>query len=452
MPTQAEFEALLGAELTQLAEEGCETESLTQELGRIRATLEKQAESLYELLLSEAAAAKPREGFPYHEPSTLAEIKMARSPGARHEAQALPSDDELQDRLLGAWLGRCSGCMLGKPVEGRLKTEIDALLEAAGVADLDDYFPPIAAVPPGVHYPGPDNNMLRGNVTHGVRDDDTDYTVLGLHYLEDLGPDFDSKGVAQQWLEHLPFHCVYTAERVAYQNLVNGLAPPASASYRNPYREWIGAQIRGDAFGYVAPGWPAKAAELAFRDACVSHIKNGIYGEMFFAALIAAALGGSDLPTAINAALAEIPERSRLAEAMRNTVEWCERADSWLDVWSRIESKYGHYHPVHTINNAAVVLMGLLIGRREEDPAKFHGRAIALAVRGGWDTDCNGATAGSVAGALVGARALDAKWTAPLNDRLESIVVGMTDNRISDLAQRTLVAAKRVRGAEGDGK
>jgi ADP-ribosylglycohydrolase len=64
--------------------------------------------------------------------------------------------------------------------------------------------------------------------------------------------------------------------------------------------------------------------------------------------------------------------------------------------------------------------------------------AICRAVMGGEDTDCNGATVGSIVGAVRGAKALPAKWIGPLNDRLESIVVGMTDNRISDLAARTV--------------
>ena len=103
--------------------------------------------------------------------------------------------------------------------------------------------------------------MLRGNITHGVRDDDTDYTVLGLHIMEEKGVDFTSRDVASQWQEHLPYFLVYTAERVAYRNIVNNIWPPESAAFQNPYREWIGAQIRCDAFGYAAPGWPEKHAK-----------------------------------------------------------------------------------------------------------------------------------------------------------------------------------------------
>ncbi len=443
MPLSSELRDSLRAEVAQLREEGCDAEVLVNELSCIEQSLERQAVSLYEAAYHQVAELAPRADFPYEEPSALDAIRDARADGPRRLG---PPGDDVEDRILGAWLGRCAGCMLGKPVEGWTKQRIDALLQAAGEPALTDYFPAIPDAPPELHWHAPDNPMLRGNITHGVRDDDTDYTVIGLHYLEENGLDFTSQDVANQWQQHLPYHCVYTAERVAYRNLVDGIMPPASASFRNPFREWIGAQIRCDAFGYAAPGWPEKAAEFAFRDAAVSHVKNGIYGEMLFAAMIAAALVTDNLDAAIDAALAEIPAKSRLHEAMVETRRFCAEEDDWQAAWERINAAYGHYHPVHTINNAALVLMGLLYGARETDPALQYEQAIALAVHGGWDTDCNGATAGSVMGALLGAEKLPTKWTSVLKDRLESIVVGLTDNRITDLAQRTVKVARKVVG------
>ena len=207
--------------------------------------------------------------------------------------------------------------------------------------------------------------------------------------------------------------------------------PPESATWRNPYREWIGAQIRVDIFGYVTPGWPEKAAELAYRDASISHVKNGIYGEMFVAAMLAASFVTGDVEEIIRIGLSEIPANCRLAEAVQDTLAWCRESSDWEEVWDRIHGKYGHYHGVHTINNAALVVMGLAFG------AEDYEQGIVVTVRSGGDTDCNGATVGSILGAKFGVDGLPDKWVGVLSDRLMSCVRDCNDNRISELAERT---------------
>lgn len=420
-------------ELVQLEQEGRDTRGLADLLEGI----EPESPSAHDALsrFFEAAAQAPvRDDWPYIEPSELGQIHCQREDGPRQ--LDIPAADQLRDRILGAWLGRCAGCMLGKPVEGRTRQQIETLLRAAGAWELNDYFPPLAQPPADIPYPPATSPVLRGNISRAVRDDDTDYTILGLHILEENGLDFQPEDVARQWLDHFPYHRVYTAERAAYRNFVNEIWPPQSALHLNPYREWIGAQIRADAWGYATPGRPEKAAELAWRDASISHVKNGIYGAMFFAALIAACMATDDIHQGIAAAAAEIPARSRLREAISDCLSWCQQDAHWTRTWSRINAKYGHYHPVHTINNAAVVLMGLLHSGGD------FGRAICIAVMGGWDTDCNGATAGSVMGALLGASRLPSRWIAPLNDTVESALEGMNVNSISNLAHRTLSLAQ----------
>ena len=85
-----------------------------------------------------------------------------------------------------------------------------------------------------------------------------------------------------------------------------------------------------------------------------------------------------------------------LAEAVRDMLAWCGEG-SWEATWDQVMAKYGHYHPVHTINNACLVLMGLL-----HSGGDFT-QAICIAVTGGLDTDCNGATAGSVISGIASA-------------------------------------------------
>mgnify|MGYP006300425709 CR=1 FL=1 len=274
--------------------------------------------------------------------------------------------------------------------------------------------------------------MRRGHITHGVRDDDTDYTVVGLRLLEEHGKDVTSEQIARFWLKNIPYGKTYTAERAAYRNFVNDIWPSRSARWHNPHREWIGAQIRADAWGYCCPGRLQAGAELAFRDASISHTRNGIYGAMWVAAMIAAAYVADDPEQVISLGLSEIPGQCRLAEAINRVLSWYRDGVGAEEATGRLLDAFGDYHAVHSINNAAVVALGLLWGEGD------FSRSIGLAVMAGLDTDCNGATVGSVAGVLLGESGLPARWVDPLNDRLETAVAGDASVRISDLAARTL--------------
>jgi len=387
------------------------------------------------------------------EPSDLAEIRALRPRGPRQIPLEI-SAEALRDRLLGAWLGRAAGCMLGKPVEGWDREAIREALEHAGEFPLKEYIAyPSEAVLKDERTPAAVRHLTRrpkawyrGEFDRMARDDDMDYPLIALHLLEEYGLDFTTEHVGRVWQLKLPYLQVYTAERVAYRNLINGLRPPETATFQNPYREWIGADIRADLWGWVCAGHPERAAELAYRDARLSHVKNGIYGEMFFAAAMAGSFGVSTVDEALQIGLTEIPKECRLAEAVVQTMRWCHEDGDFQKTTDRIHQTYGHYHRVHTINNAALTVMGLLYAERARQGSTKSrlDDAICLTVMGGWDTDCTGATAGSLVGSLEGATRLPQKWVAPFNDRLESIVIGMTDNRFTDLAERTMAQLQQV--------
>jgi len=425
---------LLEEELVQRQQEGCDVSALIEPVAQASEDDQSLVASLYEKL----AALEPCSNMSEQEPNDLDQIRALRTTGPRSYPGAI-SESRLYDSLLGAWLGRAAGCLLGKPCEGWSHSRIMSYLALAGLAPLDDYFPAILPMPPdGVDITRVPARWLRGHVRGAPRDDDTDYTILGLHILEEHGPQFTTADVGQEWLTHLPYLKTYTAERAAYANLVNGLQPPETATRLNPFREWIGAQIRADMWGYVAPGRPELAADLAWRDARLSHVKNGIYGEMWVAACLATAFVEKEPSKVLEIGLTEIPQQSRLAKALRDTISWATKTESWQDTRARVEASFGHYHPVHTINNACVVALALIHGEGDFE------RTISIAVMCGWDTDCNGATAGSIVGAILGARMLPDKWIAPLQDTVDSAVEGFDHSRISQLAERTLTQAQTV--------
>ncbi|MFE5287717.1 ADP-ribosylglycohydrolase family protein [Nocardia sp. NPDC056611] len=249
---------------------------------------------------------------------------------------------------------------------------------------------------------------------------EVDYAVLGLHLLERHGLDFSPDDVAAEWLERLPFLRTYTAERVAYRNLIDGFAPPDTATYRNPYREWVGALARADIHGYTHPGHPRRAAGAAARDASISHTGNGLWAAMWSAALIAAAFTDHVPASALTAAAAVVPARSRLAVALAEVLADHARGDTWERAVTAVHARHNHYNRVHAIGNACLIAAGLLWGEGDFD------RTVTLTARGGWDTDSNSATAGSVAGILTGAAALsttDGSGLADLAGRTRNLFV-----------------------------
>ncbi|GGU20324.1 ADP-ribosylglycohydrolase family protein [Streptomyces lavendofoliae] len=325
-------------------------------------------------------------------------------------------------RLHAAWLGRAAGCLLGKPVEKLPLSAIRALAAATGNWPLTSWFT-ARGLPPELAAAHPWNRRsaatsLAENIDGMPEDDDLNYPLLNLLLLQRYGPGFRTADVARLWLDELPAGRTFTAERVAYRNLLSGLEPPLTASHRNPFREWIGAQIRADVHGWTHPGDPAGAAEQAHRDATLTHTANGVYGAMFTAAVIAtAASGTADVHRSLATGLAVVPPDSRLARAVRFGIATAHAHTDFDAVVDRLHAAYGSYHWVHVVPNTA--LLAAALTHADGD----FTLSVCRAVSGGWDTDSNGATAGSVAGLLAGRpERIPDRWTSPLKNRLATSV------------------------------
>lgn len=443
------YSDLIDIELMESKDEGKnikEYEEKVKEIKLMEAGAKKEA--FAGSILDEMAGLRTEEGYAYNEPSDFSGI-AAGKPKSKLPVvmdKVIVSSAKLYDKIYGAWLGRCAGCLLGQPVEGWHRARIEALLKGTDNYPIDNYMSSI--VPDNIKrecdvsdYPGVYGNKMKGwinNVEYMPEDDDINYTIMGLKIVEKYGIDFTPENVAECWLDSLPILHLCTAERVAYRNVVNMIIPPASASYRNPYREWIGAQIRADFFGYIAPGNPELSSFMAFRDASISHTKNGIYGEMFVAAMISAAAVTDDIKNIIDTGLSMIPEKSRLYESIQRVLDWNRAGITWKEAIDKVHQIYDEKNAhdwCHTIPNAMIVVIGLLYGELD------FGKSIGIAVMAGFDTDCNGATVGSSMGMVLGADALPDKWKKPLGNKLKSGIDGNGLVDISELAYRTLKLA-----------
>ena len=64
-----------------------------------------------------------------------------------------------------------------------------------------------------------------------------------------------------------------------------------------------------------------------------------------------------------------------------------------------------------------------------------YSRTIGIAVMGGLDTDCNGATVGSIIGMMLDIEALPSKWTSVMNDTIHTGLAGYHACKISHLSE-----------------
>ncbi len=423
-------------EYQQAVEEGLEMEPYQAVFSAVAQLPKSEIKKKFgDILFEVVRSAKQRADYPYLELSDLEQIKELRKPAET----VIHAYDKtaLREKIHGAWMGRICGCMLGKTVECIRTDELIPFLKETDNYPMHRYI-----------YRSDLTEKLLGKYKFGFRgrryadeidgmpvDDDTNYVVLAQQIIQTYGKTFTPYDVAKAWLKYQSKDAYCTAERVAFCNFVKGYVPPESAIYKNPYREWIGAQIRGDYFGYINPGNPELAAEMAWRDASISHVKNGIYGEMFVAAMLAVAATTSDMETILLGGLSEIPSTSRLYESVMSVLETFRTGISQQDCFRMIHRKYDEYTAhgwCHVISNAMIVAAVLLYGKGN------YGTSVCMVVETGFDTDCNGATVGSILGMANGIRSIPDVWRQPIGDTLHTSIFGIDTVKISDRVALTM--------------
>ena len=397
----------------------------------------RMSDVIYEMVIN----AKMRKDYKYNEPNEWKEIKKLRK---SHDFDtAMPDAETLRKKLLGAWTGRAVGCLLGKPVECIRSDELIPLLKETDNYPMHRYILSTDITDEVCsHYKFYLKNKPYADTVDGMPvDDDTNYVVLAQKIIDDYGRDFDSEDVANAWMKYQSVFSYFTAERTAFVNFINCIEPPASAMYKNVAREWIGAQIRGDYFGYINPGEPEEAAKTAYTDARISHVKNGIYGEMFAAAMISCAAVTDNIEDIILGGLSQIPSTSRLYEAVMKIVDSYKNGVAVDECFEIIHAAYDEHTDhgwCHTVSNAMIVTAALLYGEGD------FGKSICIAVGMAFDTDCNGATVGSVLGMRNTIDGIDEYWKKPINGKIHTSIFGVGTVDIEKAVDKTIEHINQV--------
>jgi ADP-ribosylglycohydrolase len=349
---------------------------------------------------------------PYHRYKAYASFeeheRAVRFPAAR--AVDTKGADFL-DRTMAGWTAQICGGALGTALEGYTTARLRAKF-----GDIRGY----------VREPNTYN-------------DDITYEIAFLEAYEKRGPGLSPADVAEEWIALVPSG--WSAEQMALDNIRKGVYPPESGLFRNPYREWIGAQMRGAICGQLAPGNPREAVRLAWVDGVVSHSGNGVLGEAFNAALVSLAYVEDDMRRCLEKAVALIPADSEYRSVLDFAMTRCAEA-GFDEAWGACEKRYANYNWVHAYPNAAAEVVSLWFGAGDFD------ETMRLVAACGQDVDCNAAQIGTAIGAMRGPTAIAARWSEPIGDRIKTYLRGMRELSLAELSRRTARAA----GAGGSGR
>lgn len=319
------------------------------------------------------------------------------------------SEPELTARITACWLGKAIGGTLGGPHEGR-----------PGPLNLAFYDPHPTGILPN---------------------DDLDLQVVWLHrLLETQVHEVTPSMLAAAWRRHVMFP--FDEYGVCLRNIAYGLEGPALGATDNWFGECMGAAIRSELWACIAPADPERAAGFAWNDAICDHAGDGVWAEIFLAALESAAFGESDRERLLDLALDFLPAESRVKSAVRDTRRWWEQHPHRSFVQSQIHQTYGSDNFTDVAANLAYTVLGWLAGEGD------FGRSLCIATNCGADTDCTAATLGSLLG-ILDPDAISAKWSAPIGNKIAlspQIIDVPVPADLEALTQSTLRLALQLSG------
>ncbi len=327
----------------------------------------------------------------------------------------MTDDKILYDKIYACWLGKNIGGTLGTPVEGRKE-----------FMNLTWY----PKLPEGIALPN----------------DDLDLQLLNLHAAEQYGIDrLSAAEIAAEWREHVYFP--WDEYGAALSAMRYGFVPPFSGGFDNHFTDCMGSPIRSEIWACICAGVPGAAAYFTHQDAIVDHAGGeGVWGEIFNAALEAAAFYSTDKEALIKGALAYIPQDCRVFGAVSYALELFRQGVSYREARERILEHHGRPNFTDAPQNIAFEAVGLLYGENFED-------AILKTVNLGYDTDCTVATVGALLGIMYGRAYIPEKWSRPIGDAIcvSSAIRGFrAPANLGELTERTMTLRAKVAAGGGD--
>ena len=296
------------------------------------------------------------------------------------------TNEFLRDKIYACWLGKNIGGTLGTPYEGQ-----------RDMHDIQGF-----ASKPGEPLPN----------------DDLDLQLVWLRAVTEWGPDaINSKLLGEYWLTYIGPN--WNEYGVCKANMRDGIQPPMTGEIDNEqWQDSNGAWIRTEVWACMYPAMPEKAIRLAFEDASVDHgFGEGTYAAIFVAAMESAAFVINDAEELLKIGLSKIPENCRVARSARIVIDAYHSGIDWRTCRNMVVEDSKDLGWFQAPANVAFVVLGLLYGKGD------FKQSLIYAVDCGDDTDCTGATLGSLMGIMGGMKVIPDDWRAYIGDDIKSICI-----------------------------
>ena len=293
-----------------------------------------------------------------------------------------------KDKVHACWIGKNIGGTMGTPYEGKREMQ-----NITGFVT--------------------EKNVILPN-------DDLDLQLVWLRAVEEYGPlATNAQLLGEFWISYVTPH--WNEYGIGKANMKMGLMPPLSGDAFNTWRDSNGAWIRTEVWACLAPAAPDVAAKYAYEDACVDHGAGGegTIAAVFVAAIESAAFFESDIRRLINIGLSKIPEDSRMAKSIRLLLECYDKGMDYISARNAIleaNSDIGDGW-FEAPSNVSYAMLGLLWGEGD------FKKSMIYAINCGDDTDCTGATVGSILGLIGGTAGIPEDWSSHIGDGISTISI-----------------------------
>lgn len=335
----------------------------------------------------------------------------------KNENEKTITQEVLKDKIAGGWAGKMIGVTYGADTE----------FKAQGRTFEDSI------------------KWTPKDVVGSMWQDDIYVQLTLMETMDKYGMDTPAKKFQELFAK--AGYMLWHANVQARKNYFDSIFPPQSGAPEfNLHADDIDFQIEADYIGFMSPGMPKNANEMADKIGHIMNYGEGVYGGVFVAALYAEAYLQDDIAKIVDKALLSLPTESDYTKIIKDVIILHKQYPAdWRKAWQELENKWGKVNICEagrTFNidaklNGAYIVMGLLYGEGDVD------KTMEISTRCGQDSDCNPSNAVAVLGIIKGLSGFPVAYQEAVKSMGDSLFIH-TSYSFNKAVEKTMNYAKQI--------